>query len=375
MAQTDDTRSGLVELKVDGAFYGGWKKVRVTRSIEQAAGTFELEASDRWPGQVAASPVKPGRPCQVLLDGELVITGYIDTVAVDLDANQHNVRIVGRDKTADLVDCSAVHKSGQWHNVKLDQLARDLIKPFGVELVAPADVGARFASFNIQEGEKVFECLERAARQRALLLTSDPDGRLVITRTGSAQIAQGLVEGEAIKAVRGEFTWRERFSAYTVKGHTRIGADGEQVHSAAAGKSADEIVTRHRPLVVISDSHSTNTTLRDRAEWERNVRRGRSARASITVQGWRHAGGGLWQPNHLVPVTSASLWLDSPAELLIVGCTWTLDDRNGTLTEMAVSRPEAFQLLEGVAQSKLFGKLRSKEQREKREKSEDWSML
>lgn len=375
MSQVAEPSTSRVELKVAGVRYGGWKKVRVTRSIEQLAGTFELDASERWPGQVAASPVKPGQACQVLLDGETVITGYIDTVAPDLDAGQHNLHIVGRDKTADLVDCSAVHKSGQWHHVKLDQLARDLIKPFGIELVAPADVGATFPSFNLQEGETVFESLERAARLRAMLLTSDQDGRLVITRTGTSRIATGVAEGDNIKALRGEFTWRERFSTYAVKGHARLGADGEQVHNAATGKSADEIVTRHRPLIVIADSHSTNAALRDRAEWERNVRRGRSARASLTVQGWRHTGGGLWLPNHVVSVTSASLWLNTPAELLIVGCTWTLDDRNGTLTELAVARPEAFQLLDGVSQSKLFGKLRSKEQREKREKAEDWSML
>ena len=58
--------------------------------------------------------------------------------------------------------------------------------------------------------------------------------------------------------------------------------------------------------------------------------------------------------------------------MLIVGCTWTLDE-GGTQTELAISRPEAFQLLEGVAQSKLFGKLKTKEQREKQEKYEDWS--
>lgn len=72
-------------------------------------------------------------------------------------------------------------------------------------------------------------------------------------------------------------------------------------------------------------------------------------------------------------LVSPLLWLNN-AEMLIVGCTYTLDER-GTLTELAIAKPEAFQLLEGVGQSKLFGKLKTKEQREKREKVEDWSML
>ena len=371
---TTSTPAGLAELKIDGAYYGGWKGVRVTRSIEQMAGGFELDVTERWPGQPAATPIKPGQACQLLLDGEVVITGYVDVVSPDYDATKHGVRVAGRDKTGDLVDCSAVYRSGQWRNVKIDQLARDLLASYNIKVVVEADVGAAFSSWNIQEGETVFECLDRAARMKALLLTSNPAGDLVITRAGQQRLEHGLVEGGNIKAARADFSWKERFSAYSIKGQGRLGADGDTVHSAPTGRVSDDIVTRHRPLVVIAESHSQNTTLRDRAEWERNVRRGRSARASITVQGWRHPGGALWQPNMRVPVTSPMLWLNN-AELLIVGCTYTLDDQGGTLTELAVAKPEAFQLLEGVSQSKLFGKLKTKEQREKREKVEDWSML
>lgn len=368
-----ETTSGIAELKVDGVFYGGWKSLRVTRSIEQMAGTFELEVTERWPGQPQASPIKPGRSCQLLLDGEVVITGYVDLPAPDFDANRHTVRVSGRDKTGDLVDCSAIYKSGQWRKVKIDQLARDLIKPFGIKLVVDTDVGAAFTSWNIQEGESVFDCLERAARMRALLVTSNQDGDLVITRAGKSRLEHGLVEGRNIKAARGEFSWKDRYSTYIVKGQGRLGEDGDAVHAAPSARVVDDVVDRYRPLVVVAESHSENASLRDRAEWERNVRRGRSARGSITVQGWRHAGGALWQPNTLVPVTSPKLWLND-AELLIVGCTWTLDE-GGTQTELAVARPEAFQLLAGVSQSKLFGKLKTKEQRDKREKVEDWSML
>lgn len=369
-----ESPTGIAELKIEGTYYGGWKTVRVTRSIEQLAGTFDLEVTERWPGNALASPIKPGQKCQLLLDGTAVITGYVDAVVTDYDATRHTIRVTGRDKTGDLVDCAAVYKSGQWHNVKIDQLARDLLKPYDIKIIVEADTGKAFSSWNIQEGESVFECLERAARMRALLLTSNPDGDLVITRAGKVALEHGLVEGENIKAARGEFSWKDRFSSYSVKGQGRLGEDGDSVHSAPVGKVADDIITRHRPQIVLAESHSQNATLRDRAEWERNVRRGRSARGSVTVQGWFHPGGALWQPNMLAPVTSPLLWLEE-AQMLIVGCTYSIDDHGGTLTELAISKPEAFQLLEGVAQSKLFGKLKTKEQREKREKVEDWSML
>lgn len=369
-----DQINGIAELKVDGVYYGGWKSVRVTRSIEQLAGTFELEITDRWPGNPVASPIRPGEPCQLFLDGQVVITGYVDTVVHDYDAAKHSIRVAGRDKTADLVDCSAVYKTGQWSNVKLDRIARDLLKPYDIEVIVAADVGSAFSSYNIQEGETVFECLDRAARMKALLLTSNPDGDLVITRAGKERLDYGLIEGENIKAARGEFSWKDRYSVYTAKGHGRLGADGDRVHSAPSATARDEIITRHRPLIVLAESHGHNASLGDRVEWERNVRRGRSARGSVTVQGWSDPDGVVWQPNTLISVTSPMMWLDE-SMMLIVGCTWSMDGANGTLTEIAISKPEAFQLLEGVTQSRLFGKLKTKEQREKREKADDWSML
>lgn len=368
------TLPGIAELNIDNVYYGGWKTVLATRSIETMAGSFELGITDRWPGQPKSSPIKPGQKCALFLDGKRVITGWVDLVSPDFDSGNHTIRVSGRDKTCDLVDCSAIHKSGQWHHVKIDQLARDLAKPYDLDVVIDADVGSAFSSFAIQEGESVFECLDRAARMKALLLTSNAEGNLLITRASETRLDIGLVEGRNIKAARAEFSWKERFSSYIVKGQGRLGADGETAHSAPSATIADPAITRHRPLIVLAESHSKNTTLRDRAEWERNIRRGRGARGSITVQGWTRPDGELWQPNVLVPVTSPTLWLDN-TDMLIVGCTYGLDDQKGTLTELAIARPDAFQLLEGVTQSRLFNKLRTKEQREKREKAEDWTML
>ncbi len=39
---------------------------------------------------------------------------------------------MGRDKTGDLVDCSVVHSSGKWKGVRLEQVAADVCRPFGI---------------------------------------------------------------------------------------------------------------------------------------------------------------------------------------------------------------------------------------------------
>lgn len=368
----DNPNQNLAELKVGGAFYGGWKRLSITRSIEQISGTFELDVTERWAGQSSARPIKPGEPCQVLLGGEPVITGYVDTAEVSYDKQSHSFRVSGRDKTGDLVDCSAIYKTGQWANSKLDRIASDLLEPFKIKVVVETDVGSAFSSYKIQEGETVFECLERAARMKAVLLVSNTAGDLVITRATKQLIPAYLDEGENILSARAEFSWKERFSKYTVKGQD-TGNDDQNGAAVAqiSGAVTDETINRYRPLIVLAESHGSGVTLRDRAEWERNVRAGRGARGTISVQGWRHAGGDIWRPNTLVRVVSPMIYLD--ADMLIVGCAYTLDE-GGTRTELSIARRESFELLAGIGRSKLGQKLNDKEQKEKKKKGDDWSL-
>jgi prophage tail gpP-like protein len=370
------TAKGFAELKIDGMIYGGWRRVSVTRSIEQLAGRFDLEITERWPGQPEATPIRPGQRCVLTLDGRPVITGWVDGVTFDYDAASHRIRVIGRDLTGDLVDCSAIHKSGQWRNATIQGVARDLLAPYGIRTILQdgVDTGAPFASYNIQEGESVFECLARAARLRALLLTSDPEGRLVITRAGSERLETGLVEGRNIKAARAEILWQERYSTYIAKGQARLGSGGDLDHAASSATVDDANIPRHRPLIVLADTQGDNATQAERVEWERNVRRGRSVRGQVTVQGWTRADGRLWLPNAIVPVTSPLLWLDD-AQMLIVGCTYTLDDQAGALTELAIARPDAFDLIEGLRQNKLFGQLKTRADRLKKESVMNWSTL
>lgn len=366
------THPGKAELKVNGAFYGGWKSLRVTRSIEQVAGTFELTVTDRWSDSDTASPIRPGQSCQLLLDGDPVITGYIDDVEPDFDAGAHGIRVTGRDKTLDLVDCAAVFKGGQWSSTTLARLAKDLCTPFGIEVRNEVPVGKAFAH-TIDPGESAFECLERAARMQAVLLVSNPAGDLVITRAAKTLLPIELVQGRNLLSGRATFSWRERFSSYTVKGQ-HPGRDGFNGVDAAqpAATFADPAITRHRPKVVLAETHGHGATFRDRAEWEANVRAGRGNRGTLSVQGWRREDGPLWMPNALVRARSSILWLD--ADVLIVGCSWSLDER-GTRTELSIARPEAFELLNGIGVSRLKGKLNDKSQAEKKKKGADWAMV
>ena len=117
-----------VRLLVNGTEYGGWKSVRIAAGIERQARDFDLDVTDRWPGQTEIPRrIQPGDPCQVFIGDDLVLTGYVDATPIRYDGKSVTVGVKGRSKTADLVDCCpmpsgnstapALGAGGQWADV------------------------------------------------------------------------------------------------------------------------------------------------------------------------------------------------------------------------------------------------------------------
>lgn len=373
----------MIEIKVGGNLYGGWKGARVQFGIEQIANSFELEVTDRWPGQLTPRPIRRGESCQVLIDNEVVITGYVDDTNPEYDDKSHGITVAGRDVTGDLVDCSAIHKSGQWANASLDKIIRDICKPFGISLIIEADLGTVFSTFSIQEGETAHECIDRACRMRSVLPVSNGKGNLVLTRASSGSPVAELVEGENLKYAKGEFSMRERFSEYIIKGQDR-GTDDDfnspEIHSQPSAVSTDDFVKRYRPLIVLAEDRGANATYKQRAEWERNVRRGRSSRATLRVNGWRNKSGALWKANTLVHVYAPTIGAD--ADLLIVSGSFILDEQAGEITELSVVGREAFDLIAGVSTDRLKSAIKGKNgaartsgDGSRKSKGADWSVF
>lgn len=331
-----------VVLLVNGERYGGWKTVRVRLGIEQIAGSFELSVSEMWPDQAAEIVIKPFDACKLQIDGETLITGFVDELGVDYDAEQHTVTVRGRDATGDLVDCSAIHASGEWKNQNALQIARDLCAPFDIKVKATVDVGEPFSTWSIQEGETVFENIDRMCRHRALLPISDGVGGMVLTRAGTERAPTALVLGENIKNASGTKSGLDRYSQYIVKGQRPVDdlVEGDDA-TALRGYTEDEAVPRYRPLIIVDSTASDQASLQKRAEWERNVRAGRAAPMTYTAQGWRHRDG-LWRSNTIVPVRDS--FLRTERDYLVKSLQYRLDD-NGEQVDLDITLPEAFDLV------------------------------
>lgn len=336
-----------LELLVNGRRYSGWTSIGVTRAVDASAGAFTVTLTERWESrqgdaaQIEPWPILPGDKCEVRLGGVPMVVGYVDIFRPGYSATDHTINIQGRDRTSDLIDCSAVHTPDEWRNLDLLAFARILAKPFGVNVSAEVDVGKPFPVCKLQQGETAFEAIERHARQRKVLLMPDGAGGLLITRAGNRKAMVSLVQGENILAASGSIDHSQRFSSYLVKGQASYSAesDGEgEAHIEGAVK--DSGVARYRPMLTIAEAGGSTADALERATWEANSRIGKSATATIDVQGWRQRPGGpLWEPGLLVSVRSP--WLRMNGVMIIRQVTYERGD-SGTTSKLEIVSPQAF---------------------------------
>lgn len=328
--------SDAVTLRVNGIEYGGWKEVEIVAGIERQARDFTLGVTRNWPGATEIPRViRQGDLCEVFIGADKLLTGYVDATPIRYDGKSVSVGVKGRSKTADLVDCSAIHKTGQWRNAKIERIAADLAAPFNLEVIAEASTGAAIVEHQIQPGETVFECIDRLLTLRQMLSTDDAEGRVIFISAGSGGKAGTKLEyGKNILSADAALDYKDVFSNYTVKGqHAGTDNDYAEAASGATASASDTSICRHRPLLIKQDGQVSAQICVDRARFERSHRAAKALETTYTVQGWRQADGSLWLPNKLVRVTDPVIGFDG--EMLIVEATWKLSE-SGTTTALRV---------------------------------------
>lgn len=328
-------------LLVNGTEYRGWKGVRVQRSLDAVAGAFSLEITERTSHAAMGWPIQPGAECRVLMDGEPVITGYVDAARLAMSDTDHSVSVEGRDRTADLVDCAAPDEPGEWSGIGLAAFCARLARPYGVEVVDEAGGSQSFGVLKIQTGESCQEAMDRAARQCGIMLTCDGRGRLVLARPGGSTASVALEEGRNVKSAEVAVDHKDRFSLYTVKGQAQGSNTSWEGAASVRASARDAAMTRYRPLVVLAEQQATGASAAKRAQWECAVRAGRAATVTATVAGWRQGEGGpLWTVGQLVPVSLPSLRLD---ETLVLGSVeWVLTGTDGQISRLTLKRADAY---------------------------------
>lgn len=327
-------------LSVDGREYTGWRRIRIRTSIEQVAGSYELECADRWAIVGQPTPELTGHRCTVLINGQPVISGYVDEDSRSYSRVEHTLTLSGRDATGDLVDCAAITDGQGWAGRTLAQIARDVCKPYGISVSYDDDAGGAFAKAVVNTGETVIETLRRLAALRGKLLVSTGTGGLLITGVGRRRAQSTLMLGVNILQAEITRSVAERFRTYRVIGQANELDYDDSASAQQILATATDPAIRAARVTVIDPSDAVDTASAAKlAQWTAAVNAAHGLRARITVRGWMDLNQ-VWSVNTLVHMVDRYLGLDG--DYLICEAEFGLDDRGGQVTELTITPPAAY---------------------------------
>ncbi|WNJ89174.1 phage baseplate assembly protein [Bosea sp. 685] len=379
----DPTRR--VVLDIDGRKLDQWVRVDLTHDLSELSASFELSFRDEtrsietweYATPVAGEgPLDWGAKCEISIDGETWLIGWVDDVLPEAGNMPGTVTIIGRDITGDLVDCPPDPRGKhEYRDISLTEFAEKLCKPFGIKVRADVDVGPKFDKCVVEAGETVLSAIAKYAKQRGVLVTTDRVGTLVITRSGQERAADDIAFPGNVTRSRGSFSARERFSDYFVKGQSEKNG-GKRAKTAALDATADPLdaaptqpapatdapedvaegagalvmghaqdkeVTRWRPHISMARTKANAFDAQRQAEWEMRTRRGKGDKEDYVYRGFRAGTANqLWKPNTLAMVNDRFARLDR--DMLLAGVRVSYSQR-GEETRLRITGPEAYDLL------------------------------
>jgi prophage tail gpP-like protein len=340
-----------ITLTVNGTDYTDWTSATITRSLKECTSSIEFEVSEAW----ALNPplpwqVKPFDSATVKIGNDLAWTGYIENYSPGYSASGHTVKISGRSKTCDIVDCVPDVHAGEFNGYDIDAVARALCKPFGIAVVVESDTGESFPKITIEKTKKAFEILEELTRLRAVLITDDANGNLVLTTAGQKGVSSGaLIEASFggdpdgnILAASAELSCAERYKDYYVMSQAPQSYDKTDAQLAIVGHATDLGCPRYRRFAEMAEHPADTSIAQQRAVWRAKHNYAIGTKADITVVGFRQPNGKLWDTNYYIPVKSPRLELDM--QLLIGKVTFSLSSDQGSTTKLSVAPAEAYTL-------------------------------
>jgi prophage tail gpP-like protein len=346
-----------VTIQVGSNRFVGWQNVSISRSCESMPNNWSLTASAEFLQGAALAGTRPGQSCLIYIGSDLVITGKIDRRSIPIDARNHQVTLSGRGLTRNLVDCSADLlndpgiRGGQINGANALDVATKLCKAYGITArSAVADLGIAIPSFQVPLGETPYQIIESVARYAGYLVYEDVFGRLVLDRIGTSQHASGFILPGNVEAINGERSVDGRFSTYVV---VYSGVDQTAALGGLANRRAtilDNTLGEYRLRIIVSEQIAptpagqqtidNDAIAKQRANWEKARRIGRSQGASITCDSWRDRNGTLWTPNWLATIDAPAA--DISNATWIIGSLTFRKDMSGTHTDLILMPPDAF---------------------------------
>jgi len=333
-------------LEVAGVKYEGFTDVGVNGALENFSSSFSFSTTVKESSLgVIQNDLKLGQQARVFVGEDLVITGFIESLDISYSADSHSINVSGRDIGGDLIDSSIRQRS---------YIQRDFFKLINLVLV---DNGYSIKVINkvgtltleptetikTEQGDSVFDFLDRYAKKLQVLLKINPNGDLEIIREDNDVVKNFLIndftENNNILSASLSLTTTNRFNVIDVysqdnnRTHTKTGISQK-------GSATDSSIRTTRRKIITMETASQSRSLAALAEWNVNLRRAKGSRYTCKVVGF-YSGENVWQPNKLVNIIDLTAQVQG--NFLIQGVEFS-QSLQGSFTTLDIVERGAFSL-------------------------------
>lgn len=339
-------------LQVNGISYKGFTDATFSRSIENLTGQFNFSTTVKENNNaIIQADIRCQDEVKIFIDDTKLLTGYIEDLDINYSANSHSITFAGRDKTGDLLDSSILKKEYRIKNFQ--RLVEVVLKDNGfTKIKVFNDVGDLNLrnydpdkdAFVVQNSDTILSFLDKYAQKLQVLLITDEEGDIRITREGSdlslgsINSAIGNPNNNVLSASINVST-TERFRTIELQSQQGDQFQNDQLNQSAT--ATDSVIRATRKRIISYDISSEELTLKELAKWNINMRRARGLRYNCTLQGFyeQRDKGFIWQPNTLVTVQDDKCQLSG--QFLIQGVTYRKSNE-GTFTDLSIVNKGAF---------------------------------
>lgn len=320
-----------VALLIDGTRYRFWETISVTRSIDTVDSVSFTAPFDADSAEFR-NTFRPFsyRKVEVTAGGALLFTGTMVDILPAIGPEGKKITVTCYATPGVLNDCTppASAYPVEYNQVDLRDVCKQIVQPFGVTVDFKTSPGPAFERVASEPGESVLGFLSTLAKQRNLVMSSSPDGKLVFQQSiDSGQPVAMLRQGESpLISVTPSFNPQEYYSHITGLEPVVIGRDGSQYTV-----KNPHLPGALRPAVfqpVDCEAGSVKTAV----ESKMGRMFGNVVAYTVKVDTWRDAAGNLWDPNTIVSIQAKNAMIYSDYKMVVRSVSFQRVRDNFTVT-------------------------------------------
>jgi prophage tail gpP-like protein/phage tail protein X len=336
-------------VKLNGIELPGALAGRISRAMNRIASGFVFDVPFDITSREELDLFRPYtyHTAQLYIGGELYITAVASNWTYSASSDGTIATIECRTTPGEMLECMGMRSSYTFRaGMSLLKICQEVASPYGITCYSASGTGGvvegesditseQFGRVeqDITETDAAF--LERLALAKGFLLTSRPDGNLLLTRANTKDApAFRLVYGEApVLSIGASFDGTKRYRKW-------MGVTDEEGVSSISATLYDKSVPRERGFVFKADE-SDEGNIEQAIKWRMSKSIAESAAIPVQVVGWRTPDGELWTENMKGTITAPDVFILRETPVIIESVELT-KDAGGDIASLMVVLPESY---------------------------------